>query len=108
MTAVHERHERTLRKYGLNEEQWGIMWDHFGGHCPICRKPFGSTRLPCVDHDHVSGRIRGLLCTACNYWLGEMHDNAAKLRRAADYLDNSEWHWGDWFVPGSPGAPHDG
>lgn len=101
----HERHERQLRKYGLTETVWQAMWEACDGHCPICTKPFSSTRLACVDHSHVTGRVRGLLCTACNYFIGEMHDDAAKLQRAADYLKRGElapkvWGW----VPGSIGA----
>lgn len=110
-TPIHERNERQLAKYGLSEEAWHELWDFYNGHCPICIKPFSSTRLPCVDHDHETGRIRGLLCTDCNYFLGEQHDKSAKLRRAADYLDGVlpglEKQW-PWFTPGSPGAPRGG
>lgn len=106
-SPIHERHERQLAKYGLTESEYELMWVFYNGHCPICTKPFSSTRLPCIDHDHRTGAVRGLLCTSCNYFLGEMHDDAPKLRRAADYLDNTlpgletAAPWG--YVPGSIG-----
>lgn len=40
-----------------------------------------------VDHDHVTGKIRGLLCNACNTSLGLMGDDPVRLRRAADYIE---------------------
>lgn len=97
---VQERHERQLRRYGITEATYQAMWTAVDGHCPICTKPFSSNRLACIDHDHETGQVRGLLCTACNYFIGETHDDAAKLRRAADYLtDPYPWGW----VPGSIG-----
>lgn len=57
--------------------------------CAVCRQPCNrstSTRL-CVDHDHDTGAIRGLLCFQCNVGLGKFKDNAALMRRAINYLE---------------------
>lgn len=78
------------RKYGVTEEQIRALWKEQGGACAICRRPFRS-RLPSLDHDHVTQFVRGLLCggsfdaKTCNRLIG-FHDSAT-LRRAADYLD---------------------
>jgi hypothetical protein len=61
-----------------------------GGKCAICGKvPCGNsptTRSLHVDHDHATGRLRGLLCLNCNHGLGKFSDNPALLVAAVDYL----------------------
>jgi Recombination endonuclease VII len=65
-----------------------------GGVCAICRKPEmivdertpGGIRRLAIDHDHVTGRIRGLLCNRCNKCLSS-HLTAADFRLIADYLE---------------------
>lgn len=52
--------------------------------CAICKNPF-ETR-PEVDHDHGTGRVRGLLCGNCNKMLGHARDNVSVLNAAIQYL----------------------
>lgn len=78
-----------LRIYGLTPDQYLDMYDAQGGTCKICDAPgesFGGRRLH-VDHDHESGRVRGLLCGLCNSALGKFKDSPDLLRRAASYLE---------------------
>ena|SRR5258708_7981353 len=49
------------KAYGLTIETWNVMFELQHGHCLFCE----ATKL-CVDHDHETGRIRGLLCDSCN------------------------------------------
>jgi hypothetical protein len=57
------------------------------GRCAICRREQPDGRALHVDHCHASGRIRGLLCEACNIGLGLYRDDPAVLRRAAGYIE---------------------
>ena len=58
------------------------MIEKQGGVCALCRQ-----RAPeHVDHDHLTGRVRGLLCSCCNQALGNARDDVAILERAVDYL----------------------
>lgn len=72
--------------YGITIEQYEALFDLQNGRCFICRKP-QLVRHLAVDHNHETGRIRGLLCTWCNSGLGNFKDSAERLRRAAAYLD---------------------
>jgi hypothetical protein len=55
------------------------------GKCAICKQPERRTSL-CVDHDHVTGRVRGLLCHRCNIVLGFVNDNPTLLACCGEYL----------------------
>ncbi len=67
-----------------------------GGVCAICKKEEqiidkgGGTQRLSVDHDHDTGKIRGLLCNDCNVGLGRFKDNLELLRSAVAYLENGE------------------
>jgi hypothetical protein len=77
------------RTYGLSADEVDAMLEKQGGGCAICGalpERLGSLHL---DHDHDTGRIRGLLCLSCNQALGHFRDRAELLRRAADYLEQA-------------------
>ncbi len=85
-TYLHEQRIGTL--YGLTLEDYERLFDLQGGRCAICECQPRTRRLA-VDHDHVTGEVRGLLCTRCNHKLiGAARESSAILRRAAWYLDN--------------------
>lgn len=82
-----------LRKYGLDEKSYRKMQEAQAGLCLICGLPEtashrGKTKSLSVDHDHFSGKVRGLLCGRCNQTLGRVKDNPMLLRRMAEYLEN--------------------
>lgn len=59
-----------------------------GGKCATCERPIppaGRTRH--VDHNHTTGRIRGILCQPCNVALGHLQENPDTLRRMIAYLE---------------------
>ncbi len=63
--------------------------------CAICgltaSESHKSTKRPnlYIDHDHTSGKIRGLLCNNCNSGVGKLKDSPEMLRKAADYLEKN-------------------
>lgn len=75
-----------LRKFGMTAEQFIELWDLCGGRCPLCGKKFGRGRPACIDHDHKTFEVRGLLCSPCNWEIGVLHDNLSWLEAAARYL----------------------
>lgn len=73
-------------KYWLEEEVYQEILEAQGNACGICRGD-GGTRGLVVDHEHVSGRVRGILCHPCNTALGLLNDSPQALRRAIVWLD---------------------
>lgn len=79
-----------LLRYGLSEENFEAMLSAQGGHCAICGTdtPHGRGAWH-VDHDHLSKKVRGLLCTGCNLGIGHLQDDVGILRAAISYLERS-------------------
>ncbi|WP_347178584.1 endonuclease VII domain-containing protein [Streptomyces iconiensis] len=68
------------------EERQALVDGQFG-ICPICLKPEPQH----VDHDHVTGRVRGVLCFSCNAALGQLKDRPDVMRRAIAYVEGNVW-----------------
>jgi hypothetical protein len=85
--AVRSGHLR--RKYNLTPQEVDRMQDEQGNACRLCEVPFSERKPPNVDHCHKTGRVRGLLCTACNTALGKFKDDPALLRKAALYVEGA-------------------
>jgi hypothetical protein len=56
------------------------------GQCAVCRRKFDSEVKPCIDHCHLTGKLRGVLCVACNVALGYFRDDVPTIHRALAYL----------------------
>lgn len=81
--------ESQLRRlYGMGAIDWLNLAEHQGWACPPCGRSFTMKRRPCVDHDHRTGLVRGLLCPGCNLALGYLHEDVGWLTRAATYLSH--------------------
>jgi len=76
---------RNLAKYGLDEEKFQARLDEQGG-CGICLRtePVGNGWQ--VDHDHKTGRVRGILCSNCNTALGKFQDDPEIMKRAIEWI----------------------
>jgi hypothetical protein len=83
--------DKELRKlYGIGLSDYERMLSEQGGRCAICQtdKPGGGRSNNFhVDHDHETGRVRGLLCHGCNTGIGNLGDSSATLYRAMKYLE---------------------
>lgn len=74
-------------QFGLTVEQFQALNDAQGGRCAICGVvPSGRFKRLSVDHDHRTGRFRGLLCWWCNRGIGFLQDDPEKMRGAIAYL----------------------
>lgn len=91
-TYYHENRERykfvrrraaLKRKYGITMEEYEKLILSQNNKCAICNKIFiktskigGGKDEPCVDHNHTTGKIRGILCRGCNLGLGVLEDKS--------------------------------
>ena len=111
--ALTEFHKRTLRSGKIGHQskckacstksrkqyykphskikyQLGLSWEQVQevtspGKCEVC----GSTDRLCIDHDHQTDEVRGLLCHNCNTALGLVGDNVETLSKLITYLNNN-------------------
>jgi len=94
---------RTLRQYGITEQAWDLMLARQRGRCAICRTdtPGGRGESWNIDHDHVTGQVRGLLCQRCNLAIGMLGDSPETMRAALRYVERHRQM--ELFTPASTG-----
>jgi len=85
----HLRHRRTSRYkiYGLNETGFDALMVAQGGNCPGCGTKLLADKATNIDHDHATGKVRGLLCMTCNIALGLVKDSVEILLSLGVYLE---------------------
>jgi Recombination endonuclease VII len=79
------------RFYGITLDEYRRLLKKQNNACAICKKPERGKRFKrlSVDHDHETGKVRGLLCSSCNRSLGLMEEDPKALRAAARYLEKN-------------------
>lgn len=78
--------KKKLKRYGLTQETFDALFDSQGRICAICKDFNPGPKGWQIDHDHVTGKVRGILCIHCNLALGHMKDRVDLLTEAASYL----------------------
>lgn len=86
-------------RFGITPDALRKLITEYDGCCAICGGPCSTGRQLAVDHDHVTGQVRGLLCAKCNRGIGLLRDSAAVAQAAANYLRRWERD-----VEGQPGV----
>lgn len=74
-----KRTAKLRRKYGLQPGDWDAMFEAQGRRCACCGTPDAAWH---TDHDHDTGKVRGIICARCNTRLGLCGDNAEAVRAA--------------------------
>ena len=85
-TPVEKQATRVKAMYGLEPEQYKEMHKAQQGKCAICNEEPKTKRGLHVDHDHETGKVRGLLCHGCNVALGSFKESVTLLNKAVEYL----------------------
>lgn len=94
--SENKRRHNLYHRYGITPEQLDELYASQNGQCAICLVELcieiesgPNAHKACVDHDHATGDIRGLLCSPCNNMLGRAQDDPIVLENAILYLHNS-------------------
>ena len=83
---------RELKKYSVSVEEYNAMLEAQNKVCAICKQPEtarvnNKVKRLSIDHNHETGKVRGLLCHNCNILIGQAKDNVKILHNAAEYLN---------------------
>ena len=73
------------KRYKTTQEEYDRMFMKQGGMCAVCGSPPTRKHLD-IDHCHATGKVRKLLCNACNKALGLLNDDLDRVTKLADYL----------------------
>lgn len=92
-TPAQDRKAQLKYKYGLTIEEYTALLLRQGGRCAICNS--ASTKRTrsayfAVDHNHETGKVRGLLCNNCNIGIGALEDSVTYLMNAVQYLEKTK------------------
>lgn len=83
------KYRERLKKYNLTENMYSALVQTAGNKCQICDVSFNKTRV-CIDHCHLTGKVRGLLCDSCNTSIGKLGDTSSSVYKAYKYLHSFE------------------
>lgn len=90
------RAKEVSRKKGLNLEEYYLMLKSQDNKCKICNRPErrknrsdGGVASLCIDHNHITGRVRGLLCHDCNTALGKLDEKVEFMKSMINYTEEN-------------------
>jgi hypothetical protein len=85
-----QRDNHLKRLYGISADEYDTFYREQGGVCAICKQESDATGKNAklhVDHDHATGKVRGLLCYRCNVSMGFLSENQERIYQILDYLN---------------------
>jgi hypothetical protein len=94
--AQKEKHKEYGRRsslksrYGITIEDYDELYKLQNGLCKICKSTDKGTKRLSVDHNHESGKVRGLLCQKCNRGLGLFNDSIFLFTEAIKYIKETD------------------
>lgn len=88
----YDRDNHLRTKFKITSVDYARLLEQQNGVCAVCERPetkkhrLGKVQLLSVDHDHKTGKVRGLVCADCNLALGHTDDSITRLKRLISYL----------------------
>lgn len=87
--AESMRFSQAKIRYGIDKSEYLALLIAQDNKCGICRGDLNLDKHTCIDHDHSTGEIRGVLCSSCNKGLGFFKDSIDLLEASISYLENN-------------------
>ena len=84
--SASSRRSHLKRTFGMTQDGYEARLREQGGGCAVCGRPPKPGKSLHVDHDHETGRVRGLLCFKCNAALGQLDDDLERIEAALIYV----------------------
>lgn len=81
-----QKRKYLITSYGLTEDEFATMLEKQNNSCAICGTKDWGKPSPSIDHCHITGKVRGLLCNNCNRGLGLLKDSTEVIKNAIKYL----------------------
>jgi len=89
--AEYQRGIQLRTKFGITKVEYDLLLSKQHNKCAICGMYWDKNQKQfSVDHNHQTGKIRGILCMACNLGIGQFKENLELLKLACKYLENSD------------------
>ena len=88
-TDGYTRQYDLMKSYSITVEEYNKMLEKQNGRCKICNNIPDITKRKkylCVDHNHITNKIRGLLCDKCNRGIGLLNEDLSIIKNALNYL----------------------
>lgn len=82
--SLKNRDEWMRQRYGITLKEYDAMFAQQGNVCAICK--LSDEKTMHIDHDHETGKVRGILCSQCNQGIGLLRENQSSIARAIQYL----------------------
>jgi hypothetical protein len=89
---LQKRNLQIERDYKISIEDYNKLLEFQGNVCAICKQE--SNRSLDIDHNHLTGEVRGLLCKRCNLIIGQSEEDPILIQKLYDYLDRTTWNKG--------------
>jgi hypothetical protein len=85
-----KRKSQRIKKFGISLDQFTELYERCGGKCEICgfKDDGNKSFFPFIDHCHTTGKVRGLLCSKCNFGIGHFNDDIGRMRKAIAYIES--------------------
>jgi hypothetical protein len=88
--VLYSRARHLKSKYGMTEKDYNKLWDKQKGLCALCFLPLIDQRNSCIDHNHKTSKVRGILHQRCNLILGVIENNMQDIQLFINYLRDKD------------------